>query len=97
VNDLIIIDTIRGVNCKACDEVSMQEDIPSQIGGFYYTVQLRNQGFNTTIYLVKPSSMITPVFNLNSTYSIIPGSGLVSENKRAEIKINNVVKTLEVK
>jgi len=97
VNDLIITDVIKGVNCKACNEISMSEEIPSQIGGFYYTAQLKNQGLNTTIYLAKPFSEETPMFNLNSTYTIIPSLGIISENKRAEIKINNVGETLEVK
>jgi hypothetical protein len=88
---------IRGINCKACNEVSVSEEIPSQIGGFYYTTQLKNQGLNTTIYLAKPFSEETPIFNLNSTYSIIPSLGIISENKRAEIKINNVGEILEVK
>jgi len=95
VNDLIIIDMIKGVNCKACDEISISEKIPSQIGGFYYTVQLNDQGLNTTIYLVEPFSKENPIFNLNSTYTMTE-SGVTSENKRAEIKINNTGKTLEV-
>lgn len=88
VNDLIVIDMIKGVNCKACDEVSISEEIPSQIGGSYYTVQLNDQGLNTTIYLVEPFSKENPVFNLNSTYDMSK-SGITSENKRVEIKINN--------
>ena len=96
VNDLIVTDIIMGANCKACDEVSISEEIPSQIGGFYYTVQLKDQGLNTTIYLVEPFSKETPIFNLNYTYGIID-SEMVSENKRAEIKIINVPeKKLEV-
>jgi len=97
VNDLIIMNMIKGVNCKACNEVSISEEIPSQVGGFYYTIQLKNQGVNTTIYLVKPFSEETPIFNLNSTYAVISGPEVTSENKKAEIKINNVGKTLEVK
>ncbi len=97
-NDLIIIDMIKGVNCKSCNEVSLAEEIPSQIGGFYYTIQLKNQGLNTTIYLNKPFSKETQIFNLNSTYGMILDSMVMSENKRAEVKINNVApKTLEVR
>ncbi len=95
VNDLIIIDMIKGVNCKACNEVSISEEIPSQIGGFYYTIQSNSQGLNTTIYLVEPFYRQTPIFNLNSTYDVTE-SETTSENKRAEIKINNTGKTLEV-
>jgi hypothetical protein len=97
VNDLLIIDVIKGVNCKSCDEITISEEIPSQIGGFYCTVRLKNQGFNTTVYLAKPFSQETPIFNLNSTYTVIPGSDIVSENKIVGIKINNVGETLEVK
>ncbi len=88
VNDLILIDMIKGTTCKACDEVSISEEIPSQIGGFFYTVQLNDQGLNTTIYLVEPFSKENPAFNLNSTYDMSK-SEVTSENKRAEIKINN--------
>ena len=97
VNDLIITDIIKGTTCKACDEVSLSEEIPSQIGGFYYTVQLNNQGLNTTIYTLEPFQEEGPIFNLNSTYNTII-SEATSENKRAEIKINNRVDppTLEV-
>ena len=95
INDLIVIDIIKGTNCKACDEVSISEEIPSQIGGFYYTVQLKKTGLNTTIYLVEPIQEESPVFNLNSTYDVTE-SVITSENKRAEIKINNTDNTLEV-
>jgi len=96
VNDLIITDIIKGTTCKACDGISISEEIPSQIGGFYYTLRLNNKGLNTTIYLVEPFSEETSVFNLNSTYDMTD-SGAISENKRAEIKINNSDKTVEVR
>jgi len=96
INDLMIINMIKGTTCKACDEVSISEEIPSQIGGFYYTIQLKDQGLNTTIYLVEPFYQETPTFNLNSTYDMTE-SKVTSENKRAEIKINNIDKTFEVK
>ena len=96
VNDLIVTDIIMGTSCKACDEVSISEEIPSQIGGFYYTVQIKDQGLNTTIYLVEPFFKENSIFNLNYTYDIID-SEIMSENKRAEIKIINVPeKKLEV-
>ena len=95
VNDLITTDMIKGTTCKACDEISISEEIPSQIGGFYYTVQSNDQGLNTTIYLVEPEQEESPIFNLNSTYKVTK-SVITSENKRAEIKINNTGKTLEV-
>ena len=96
VNDLMITDIIKGTTCKACDEVSISEDIPSQIGGFYYTVRLKEGLLNTTIYLAEPFFEQTPLFNLNSTYDVTE-SETMSENKRAEIKINNAEKELEVK
>ena len=97
VNDLIVMDIIKGTTCKACNEVSISEDIPSQIGGFFYTIQLKDQGLNTTIYIVEPFFEETPIFNLNSTYTVIE-SETMSENKRAEIKIINAPeKKLEVK
>jgi len=88
VSDLIITDMIKGITCKACDEVSISEEIPSQIGGFYYTIGLNDQGLNTTIYTPELFHEETPIFNLNSTYDMTK-SEVTSENKRAEIKINN--------
>ena len=97
VNDLITTNIIEGTTCKSCSEVSISEDIPSQIGGFYYTVDLSNQELNTTIYLTKPTFEEMSIFNLNSTYSVNPSES-ISENKRAEIKIINAPdKKLEVK
>ena len=95
VNDLIIMDIIKGITCKACDEAHFSEEIPSQIGGFYYTVQLDKEGLNTTIYLVEPFYEKNPAFNISSTYYMTE-SEVKSENKRAEIKINNIGKVLEV-
>lgn len=96
INDLVIIDIIKATTCKACDEVYISEEIPPQIGGFFYTVQLKDQiGLNTTIYLVEPFYVETPIFNINSTYQMIK-SEVTSENKRTEIKINNTGKTVEV-
>ena len=97
VNDLLVTNIIKGTTCKSCNEVSISEEIPSEIGGFYYTVRLDNQGLNTTIYLTEPFFEKSPMFNLNSTYTSTP-SEIVSENKRAEIKIINAPdKRLEVK
>jgi hypothetical protein len=95
VNDLIVMDMIRGINCKSCDEVYISEELPSQIGGFYYAVQLNDQGLKTTVHLVEPFYEENPAFNLNSTYNMID-SEVMSENKKTEIKINNDAKTLEV-
>jgi len=95
VNNLIVTDIIKGTTCKACDEVQISEDIPSQIGGFYYTIQLNDQELNTTLYAPELSFWQAPIFNLNSNY-FVSVSEVTSENKRAEIKINNTGKTLEV-
>lgn len=87
VNDLISTDIIKGVNCKACDQVLISEEIPSKIGGFYYKIQLNGE-LNTTLFLGKASSKQTPIFNLNETFSSSGES--TSENKRVGIKVNNI-------
>jgi hypothetical protein len=97
VNDLIATNIIKGVTCKACDEVLVSEDIPSQIGGFYYIVKLDDYGLNTTLFIPQPFSKQTPLFNLNETYEISSENESMSENKIVEVKINNVGKEIGVR
>jgi hypothetical protein len=97
VNDLIATNIIKGITCKACDEVSITEDIPSQIGGFYYTIKLNDYGLNTTLYIPQPFSKQTPIFNLNETYGVSVENESVSENKIVEVKINNIGKEIGVR
>ncbi len=87
VNDLISTNIVRGISCKACDEETISEDIPSRIGGFFYKVQLNNDGLNTSLYLGKASFKQMSLFNLNESFSL--SGETTSENKRVRIKINN--------
>jgi hypothetical protein len=89
INDLISIDIINAVNCKACDIVFITQDVPQKIGGSLYKVQLYEKGVNTTLISVKPFSKAMPVFNLNETYNFLAGETL-SDNKIVRIKINNI-------
>jgi hypothetical protein len=86
VNDLILTHTIEAINCKACDEATITEDIPSRIGGIFYVIHLDNSAINTTLMTEKASFRETPIFNLNETL-FFSGSSK-SEDKKIVIKIN---------
>jgi len=94
VNNLISTDIIRGVSCKACDQVLITEEIPSKIGGFYYKTQLDSEGLKTTLFMGEASSKQNQIFNLDETFSLSGES--TSENKRAGIKVNNIDQSIEV-
>ncbi|MDI6826128.1 MAG: hypothetical protein QMD36_02955 [Candidatus Aenigmarchaeota archaeon] len=87
VNDLILTHIIEGINCKACDEVMITEEIPSKIGGIFYVVKLNNSVINTTLMTEKTSFKETPIFNLNETLFFSGTSK--SEDRKIVIKINN--------
>ena len=97
INNLLSTEIMSSFKCKGCDSLSMQENIPSKIGDYYYEVQLNDQGLNTNLLSEKPYSKLGQLFNLNATF---PGSSLsgrsTSENKRVGIKINNIDKEIEV-
>ena len=87
INDLVSVDILRGLSCKGCDEVSIKEDIPSRIGGFYFRIELNEKGLNTSLYSGKGFSKQNPLFNLNESFSL--SGSTTSENKIVGIKINN--------
>lgn len=95
INDLLSTEIMSSFRCKACDSLSTQEDIPSRIGDYYYEIKLNDQGLNTNLLSEKPYSKQGTIFNLNETFTLSGESS--SENKRIEIKINNVDKIIEVK
>jgi len=96
-NDLVSIHVIKGINCKSCDSIEIQEDIPSKIGGYYYRVVLNKMGLNTTLMSGKLYSRQNPLFNLNKTFTFIDSESK-SENKIVGIQINNIIpnKKIEV-
>jgi len=87
VNNIISTDIIRGVNCKGCDNVLITENIPSKIGGFFYRMNMTDDGLNTTLISSRPISKNSSMFNLDETYTLSGES--ISENKIVKIKINN--------
>ena len=97
VNDLVSIHIVRGISCKSCNSLEIQEDIPSKIGGYYYMVDLTETGLNTTLVSGKLYSRQNSLFNLNKTFTFTD-SRSKSENKIIEIQINNTVlnKKIEV-
>jgi hypothetical protein len=88
INDLVSTDILKGVSCRGCYEVIITEEIPSRIGGFFYKIQLNNQGLNTILFSTRTFSRQNPIFNLNTTYQTLSGES-VSENKIVRVKINN--------
>ena len=98
VNDLVSTHVIRGITCKSCDSIEIQESLPSKVGGYYYRVFLNQTGLNTTFFSGKFYSRRNPLFNLNKTFTI-GDSESRSENKIIEIQINNTLlnKGIEVR
>jgi len=94
INNLVLSNIIKSIECKACDSISVSEDVPSKIGGYYYKTELNNIVVNTSLFSGKPYYNQTAIFNLNTTFSFSGNS--TSENKIIEIKINNTSKEIEV-
>jgi len=95
INDLIITDMLKGVNCRGCDDVLITEEIPPKIGGFFYKIQLKDQGLNTSLFSKMAFPKQTSIVNLNATYQTLSGES-TSENKIVRIKINNEDDRIEV-
>lgn len=95
INDLVSSNILKGIECKSCSSLIIDEKIPSKIGGQYYKVKLdTNYGINTTLLSSKVYSKQSSVLNLNETFSLSGESS--SENKRIEIQINNINNQVEV-
>jgi len=85
VNDVVAIECMKVISCKACYDINIKSSIPQRIGGFFYKISLTQEGVLSQ--LTSGSSTLTPVFNLNETFTF---SGSVnSNNKKIEIQINN--------
>ena len=95
LNNLILINILRGTGCNLCDKVIIKENLPSKIGGNYYKIELKQVGLKTTIFSSKFYSNLKPLFNINETFTILD-SETKSENKIVEIKINNKEKELRI-
>ncbi len=94
VNDMVSLSVLKALSCKACINITVEEEIPSKIGGFFYETRLQQIGINTTLFANRLISEITNPLNLNETFTL---SGSVkSENKIVEIIINNMTKTIGV-
>lgn len=93
VNDITVMDSVKAVSCKSCDTMTIKENIPQKIGGFFYTLLLSQQGVTNQLLTIQMSTNTT-TFNLNETFTF---SGSVnSNNKKIEIQINNIGKTIGV-
>lgn len=94
VNDIISMKMLKAVECKACDNSTITETIPSKMGGFFYEISLNQKGLNTTLFSSQHLSKKSTTFNLNETFTLFGKTK--SENKKAEIIINNIDKTIGV-
>jgi hypothetical protein len=90
VNDIVVTDIITGMSCKSCNDVQITQDLPSQVGGSFYRVQISNKGLNTTLYAEEAFFKQTLIFNINETYTIPGTSEFISENKIIGIQVNNI-------
>jgi len=95
VNNLISTHIIRGVTCKSCDSLEIQEDIPSKIGGYYYRISLNQIWLNTTLISGKLYSRQNSLFNLNKTFTLTDSESK-SENKIIGIQISNTVSSKKI-
>lgn len=94
INDFVSSNIMKSIGCKACHTILMRDDIPLEIGGYYYKVELNSNGLNTNLLSEKPILKQVSLFNLNKTFSL---SGMsLSEDKKIGIKINNIDKNIEV-
>ena len=94
INNLVLSNIIKSVECKACDSIHVRENVPSKIGGYYYKTELTESKLNTSLFSDKPHYKQTSTFNLNSTFYVSGES--MSEDKIIEIKINNTNNIIEV-
>lgn len=93
VNKLISTDIVTANSCKSCETILIRDDIPQQIGGYYYDITI-SDNIETTLYSQKHFSKQGTIFNLDKTFDL--SGSTKSENKRIEIKINNIEKNIEV-
>jgi len=94
INNIIASNVIHGITCKSCDTISIVEQVPSKIGGVFYIIEGNSDGLKTTLFSQKAFSEQDQLFLLNKTFTFSGNS--ISENKKAEIKINNTNKQIEV-
>jgi len=88
VNNLVSSHIVKGVTCKSCTSVEVQEDLPSKIGGYYYRVFLdQEEGLNTTLVSRNLYSRKNQLFLLNESFQLLDSKSK-SENKIIEIQIN---------
>lgn len=94
INNIIVMDSIKTISCKSCNTVRIKEDIPEKIGGFFYNLTLTQKGITNQILSLQLSTNTT-LLNLNETFTF---SGSVnSNNKKIEILINNITRSIGVK
>ncbi|MEM5776998.1 MAG: hypothetical protein QXJ06_00935 [Candidatus Aenigmatarchaeota archaeon] len=90
VNKAILMNLVKTNSCKNCN-ITTYQDIPQKIGGFNYNITFTNQ--NVQVILLS-NRINSTHFNLNKTFSF--SGNIMSNNKKAEIKINNKLKTIQV-
>ena len=95
MNDMVIIDVLKGVECKACTRMVITENIHRKMGEATYQTEVTDSGgVNTTGFGKETFSVASPIFNLNATYDFSGKANSV--NKKTQIKINNDIMAVEV-
>jgi len=95
INYLISTRILNAVNCKACDTVSIKQDVPSRIGGSLYKIELSQNGINTTLLSLDPFSREMSALKLIESYDFLDSDSM-SDNKIVRIRINNIEDEVEV-
>ncbi len=92
INKASLMGITKSSSCKGCDNIKIYQPIPEKIGGIVYNVSFNQKQIQTIFYskLINSTS-----YNFNQTFSF--SGNMMSNNKKLEIQINNILKTIQVK
>ena len=91
INKLSLMSTIKAVDCRNCDSITIYQEVPQKIGGIAYNISFNRQHISTIVFNKRVNATS---LNLNHTYNFLGNTN--SNNKKIEIKINNKLKVVAV-
>ncbi|MFH8080849.1 MAG: hypothetical protein QXO84_03160 [Candidatus Aenigmatarchaeota archaeon] len=91
INKMSLMSVIKASACKGCDNIIIHQEIPEKIGGRNYNITFNSQNIQVNLYgqIINSTN-----YNINESYSF--SGNIMSKNKKAEIKINNKIKSIKV-
>ncbi|MCX8179294.1 MAG: hypothetical protein N3E38_00955 [Candidatus Aenigmarchaeota archaeon] len=92
INKLSLMSISKAYACKGCDNIIIYQEIPEKIGGVNYNITFNKQQIQVILFHTRINST---TFNINETFDF--SGNMNSKNKKAEIKINNKIKLIQVK